>query len=67
MATEIYFAAARARGIDPEDKQAGRKEVEALAEELCVPLDKITTLDSAPEKPVGIYGPAILLEGIELT
>jgi hypothetical protein len=65
-ATEIYFAASRARGIDPEDKSQERKGAEATAKRLGIPFENITYLDPAPEKPVGIYGPAILLEGFKL-
>jgi hypothetical protein len=67
LATEIYFAASKARGVDPEDKVAEIKEVEATAERLGIPVENITYLDPEPQKPVGIYGPAILLEGIALT
>ncbi len=65
-ATEIYFAAARSRGIDPEDKGQSKKQAEDTAKQLGIPLENIRYLDPAPEKPVGIYGPAILLEGIPL-
>ncbi len=65
-ATQIYFAASRARGIDPENKEQERQEVEKLADSLGVPHENIYHMeDPATAKPPGIYGPAILLEGFE--
>ncbi len=62
-ATEIYFAAARARGIDPENKEQARQQIEAMADRMGVSHENITYMEN-PEtaKPPGIYGPAILLE-----
>lgn len=64
-ATEIYFAASRARGIDPEDQEQAEKALLEMAKNLGVPESKIVRLDKEEgmaQKP-GIYGPAILLEG----
>ncbi len=62
-ATEIYFAASRARGIDPEDTKQARKELEAMADSMGVSHENIHYMeDPATAKPPGIYGPAILLE-----
>ena len=65
-ATEIYFAASKARGIDPEDKEQARKELEKLADSMGVKHENIHYLeDPETSPPPGIYGPAILLEGFE--
>ena len=65
-ATSIYFAASKARGIDPEDEGQARKEVEALAESMGISHENIHYMeDPATAKPPGIYGPAVLLEGFK--
>ncbi len=66
-ATEVYFAASRARGIDPEDPKQAREDVEAMAKNLGVSPENIHYVEN-PEtaKPPGIYGPAVLLEGFKL-
>jgi hypothetical protein len=68
-ATDIYFALSRAQGFDPESLTS-EMETDAArqwADHLGVPPENVINLDPAPEKPPGIYGPAILLEGFKRT
>ena len=62
VATQIYFAASRARGIDPEDKEQDKRQAEAFAKSMGISAENIVYADDGG-KQVGIYGPAILLEG----
>ena len=63
-ATEIYFAASRARGVDPEDKAQEAAELNKLAGGLGVKPENIIYLEDQEgmAKAVGIYGPAVLIE-----
>jgi len=66
-ATEIYFAASRARGVDPDGVDTRHTEAESevirgITDRLAIaPINVITLPDDG--KPEGIYGPAMLLEG----
>ena len=66
-ATEIYFAASRARGIDPEDAEQAEQELQKMAASMGVKSVDIIRLDNSDEMATapGIYGPAIVLEGFE--
>lgn len=63
-ATQIYFAASRARGIDPEDPVQAKAQVNKFAEQMGVKPENVYHLEKqdgmAP--PPGIYGPAVLIE-----
>lgn len=63
-ATEIYFAMSKSQGIDPEDPVQAEEQLQAYAKSLGIPLENIIRTD-VDDKKVGIYGPAILLEGFE--
>lgn len=67
-ATEIYFAASRARGVDPENEEYATQELLKLADSMGVPHENIVRLDKAEgmAKAPGIYGPAILLENFPI-
>ncbi len=61
-ATEIYFAMSRSQGIDPENPAQAEEQLLAYAKSMGVPSENIIRFPD-DGKQVGIYGPAILLEG----
>ncbi len=63
-ATQIYFAMSRSQGIDPEDPVQAEEQLQAFAKSIGVSPENIYKMPTG-DKPVGIYGPAILLEGFE--
>ena len=69
VATEIYFAASRARGKDPmtEFEKKGTTDIrpEDISDGPFKTAD-IVNLDPTPNEPPGIHGSAILLEGFPL-
>jgi hypothetical protein len=66
-ATEIYYAASRARGVDPADKaqrEADAKEqLERLARDLGIEPENITQIEMGGDMENCIYGPAVVCEG----
>lgn len=66
-ATEIYYAASRARGVEPTDdaqREADSKaQLEGLAKNLGVKPEDITQIKLGPPGAPKIHGPAIVLEG----
>ena len=71
VATEIYFAASRARGRDPiaEFERKGTtdpKSEDAIPDGWPTLATQVINLDPTPNEPPGIHGPAILLEGFPL-
>ncbi|KKM83738.1 hypothetical protein LCGC14_1306380 [marine sediment metagenome] len=72
VATEIYFAASRARGKDPMAEFEARETTDPKPED-AIPGGgvlqrdtQVINLDPTPNEPPGIHGPAILLEGFPL-
>lgn len=67
-ATEIYFAASRARGADPMAEFEKRGTTDMRREDVDDGPFKgaeIINMDPTPNEPPGIHGPAILLEGFK--
>ncbi len=67
VATEIYYAASRARGVEPTKKRQSDADAEEqlgrLAASLGVPAEIFVTLELGGDMENCIYGPAIVLEG----
>ena len=63
-ATEIYWAASKARGVDLGDAAQRRADWDAYARSLGVDPDAVVSLDPQPDLPPYIHGPAIVLQGI---
>lgn len=61
-ASEIYFAMSRSQGIDPEDPAQAEEQLLAYAASMGITPENIIRT-GVDDKKVGIYGPAILLEG----
>ncbi len=66
VATEIYFAASRARGVEPTDPEQAKADADKWAKSLGADPDFVVHLDPKPDLPPGIHGPAILLENIRV-
>lgn len=72
-ATEIYFAASRARGIDPMAEfeafgstiPEGEEGPEGVMKDTPFGRARVISMDPTPNEPPGIHGPAILLVGFE--
>ncbi len=66
-ATEIYYAASRARGVDPANKEERKadeaKQLENLAERHGIPIENIITSKLGEGMENCIYGSAVVLEG----
>jgi len=61
-ATEIYWAASRARGVEPSDQVEREADKQAFSERFKA--DFTVDLDTRPNDPPFIHGNAVLLEGI---
>ena len=68
-ATEIYHAATKARGVDPLNPEALKKDREAfycqMAKNLGIERDNLEVVEMGHEEGIApmIYGPAIVFEG----
>ena len=66
IATQVYYAASRARGVDPAndaEREADQlAQLEKLAEGLGVPKENIKTFSLGPPGAPKIYGPVILFD-----
>lgn len=65
-ATEIYWAASAARGVNLANKEEREADSRAFWKARGVDPDQVTTMDPKPDEPPYIHGPAILLEDIEV-
>lgn len=65
-ATEIYFAASRARGVEPTDPEQSKADADNWARSKGIDPKAVIHLDPRPDEPPGIHGPAILLENIKV-
>ena len=63
-ATQIYFAATRHQGRDPENVEESRAETIMMAARMGIK-EEAVIFGEPDGKPDGIYGPAILLVGFE--
>ncbi len=67
VATEIYYTASRARGVEPTDRKASQADSDAqiagFAASLGIAPENIVSLDLGNDMENCIYGPAIVLEG----
>ncbi len=61
LATDIYFAASIARGINPDSAEDRARDLAEYAEKFGGA--KVIDLTEADGKPQGIYGPAVLIVG----
>lgn len=66
VATEIYWAASKARGVDLANKEERDADAKAFWESRGIDPDQVHNIDPRPDDPPFIHGPAVLLEGIKL-
>jgi len=65
-ATDIYWAASAARGVNLANKAEREADSEAFWRSRGVDPTTVITLDPQPDDPPFIHGPAVLLEGIRV-